>query len=171
MSNFEKITASPEALGKFLSSLPIATGPWDESFHRTFCDGCKQTCNHCPHEDKRNNPAWWLKQATEKITDAAPCGDTERQAVGFSGFAEVFSAEIAKRLDEKLSEERALEPGVIAKLENPLRVNIRAARHGSPLGEMLDGENAGTRLKTAWQTVEEVKKVYPNAEISIEVEV
>ena len=37
MSNFEKITATPEALGAFLASLPVATGPWDEEFHRTFC--------------------------------------------------------------------------------------------------------------------------------------
>ena len=32
MSNFEKITATPEALGAFLASLPVATGPWDKSF-------------------------------------------------------------------------------------------------------------------------------------------
>ena len=29
MTNFEKITASPEALGQFLAELPVATGPWD----------------------------------------------------------------------------------------------------------------------------------------------
>ncbi len=57
MSNFEKITVSPETLGEFLSSLPIATGPWDESFHRQFCDSCerdkRQDCGtpRCPHED------------------------------------------------------------------------------------------------------------------------
>ncbi len=34
MNNFEKITASPETLGAFLASMPIATGPWDEQFHR-----------------------------------------------------------------------------------------------------------------------------------------
>ena len=41
MTNFEKIAASPETLGTFLASLPIASGPWDEAFHRTFCDGCQ----------------------------------------------------------------------------------------------------------------------------------
>jgi len=98
MSNFEKVAASPETLGAFLASLPIADGPWDGQFHRQSCDGCKQTCNHCQYKDKRNNPTWWLKLGCAQGTRAAPCGDTERQAVGFSGFAEVFSAEIAKSL-------------------------------------------------------------------------
>lgn len=63
MTNFEKITASPEALGEFLASLPVATGPWDEEFHRAFCDSCeRENCDEgrCPHQDKRNNPLWWL---------------------------------------------------------------------------------------------------------------
>jgi len=119
MNNFEKV-AAPEMLGAFLSSLHIATGPWDESFHRTFCDSCeREDCDveHCLHQTKRNNPTWWSKLGGP-------------------------------------SETRALEPGVIVKLENPLRVNIRAARHESLLSEMLDGENAGARLKAAWQTAE-----------------
>ncbi len=104
MSNFEKVAASPETLGAFLSSLHVATGPWDESFHRDFCDSCeRENCDveHCPHQDERNNPTWWLKLGRAQGTEAAPCGDTERQAVGFSGFAEVFSAEIAKSLGLK----------------------------------------------------------------------
>ncbi len=71
MTNFEKITASPEALAAFLSSIPIATGPWDERFHRAFCDSCidsngTRNCDTpgCPHQDKRNNPLWWLTQET-----------------------------------------------------------------------------------------------------------
>ena len=66
MTNFEKITASPEALGEFLASLPVATGPWDEEFHRAFCDSCKLLeCGpeNCPH--KGNRPLWWLNQAAE----------------------------------------------------------------------------------------------------------
>jgi phage tail tube protein FII len=55
--------------------------------------------------------------------------------------------------------------------QKPLRVNIRVERRESPLGEMLTGENAETRLETAWKAMEEVKRVHPNAEISIEVEV
>ncbi|MEY8388211.1 hypothetical protein AALC17_13110 [Oscillospiraceae bacterium 38-13] len=42
MTNFEKITASPEVLGEFLASLPVATGPWDESFHEKFCASCER---------------------------------------------------------------------------------------------------------------------------------
>ena len=63
MTNFEKITASPEALGEFLASLPVATGPWDKEFHRAFCDSCgRENCDRkrCQHQDKRNNPLWWL---------------------------------------------------------------------------------------------------------------
>lgn len=41
MTNFEKVTASPDVLGEFLASLPVATGPWDEEFHRAFCDSCE----------------------------------------------------------------------------------------------------------------------------------
>ena len=65
MTNFEKITASPEALGEFLASLPVADGPWNEEFHREFCDGCTETCDVCRHEAERNNPLWWLNQAAE----------------------------------------------------------------------------------------------------------
>ena len=68
MSNFEKITATPEALGAFLAPLPVATGPWDESFHEKFCASCeREECDteHCPHQNERNNPTWWLTQAAE----------------------------------------------------------------------------------------------------------
>ncbi len=68
MSNFEKVAASPETLGAFLSSLHVATGPWDESFHRDFCDSCeRENCEveHCPHQDTRNNPTWWLRLGEE----------------------------------------------------------------------------------------------------------
>lgn len=41
MNNFERITATPEALGVFLASLPVLSGPWDDDFHRTFCDSCE----------------------------------------------------------------------------------------------------------------------------------
>jgi len=74
MSNFEKAAALPETLGTFLSSLNVATEPWDESFHRIFCDSCKQeNCDveHCPHQDTRNNPTWWLTQAAEGERETA----------------------------------------------------------------------------------------------------
>ncbi len=68
MTNFEKITASPETLGEFLGSLPIAAGPWDDRFHREFCDKCDaENCDaeNCPHNAERNDPLWWLKLEVE----------------------------------------------------------------------------------------------------------
>ena len=78
MSNFEKVTATPEELGAFLASLPVATGPWDESFHQEFCNSCKwKNCDgkKCPHQDKRGNPTWWLR-----------LGEKQGEAAGFTTF-------------------------------------------------------------------------------------
>ena len=36
MNNFERITASLEALGDFLGALPILSGPWYDDFLRAF---------------------------------------------------------------------------------------------------------------------------------------
>lgn len=66
MNNFERITASPEALGAFLASLPVLQGPWDDAFHRAFCDTCDaENCDaeNCAHPTERDNPTWWLKLA------------------------------------------------------------------------------------------------------------
>lgn len=65
MNNFERITASPEALGDFLGALPILSGPWDDDFHRVFCDSCNvENCDaeNCAHQAERNSPTWWLKR-------------------------------------------------------------------------------------------------------------
>ena len=65
MNNFERITASPEALGAFLASLPVLQGPWDDAFHRVFCDSCDaENCDaeNCAHQAERNSPTWWLKR-------------------------------------------------------------------------------------------------------------
>lgn len=66
MNNFERITTSPEALGDFLGALPILSGPWDDDFHRVFCDSCDaENCDaeNCAHQAERNSPTWWLKRA------------------------------------------------------------------------------------------------------------
>ena len=72
MTNFEKITQSPEALGEFLSSLPVLEGPWDEEFQRNYCAGCgRVNCDAgrgCPYKKQWNSPAWWLR--LEAKTDA-----------------------------------------------------------------------------------------------------
>ena len=65
MTNFEKIAASPEALGEFLAALNVASAPWEEDFHRTFCDSCgAENCDaeNCPHSDERENPLRWLNK-------------------------------------------------------------------------------------------------------------
>lgn len=67
MTNFEKITASPDVLGEFLASLPVATGPWDEEFHRAFCDSCELLecrAETCPH--KGNRQLWWLMMGAKQ---------------------------------------------------------------------------------------------------------
>jgi len=65
MNNFERITETPEALGAFLASLPVADGPWNVEFRRLFCKTCPaQNCDgaNCPHNAERDNPLWWLTQ-------------------------------------------------------------------------------------------------------------
>jgi hypothetical protein len=65
MTEFERIAASPATLGAFLGSLPILAGPWDDAFHREFCDACpSENCDgeNCPHQAERNNPTWWLER-------------------------------------------------------------------------------------------------------------
>ena len=67
MKNFEQIAETPEALGAFLSALPVADGPWDAEFRRVFCAACSaENCDgdNCPHSAERNNPLWWLNKGT-----------------------------------------------------------------------------------------------------------
>lgn len=62
MTVFQKITASPEALGGVLASLSAAEAPWDKAFREVYCQGCgRENCDTCPHEEYRNNPVWWLR--------------------------------------------------------------------------------------------------------------
>lgn len=58
---FDHLTASPAAMGAFLRTIPVLTGPWDAAFHRRFCDNCPaENCDACPNEAERDNPEWWL---------------------------------------------------------------------------------------------------------------
>lgn len=66
MTNFEKITASPETLAEVLAEIPAADSPWDRAFRETFCARCsRQDCDGqdggCPNQEKRGNPGWWLR--------------------------------------------------------------------------------------------------------------
>ena len=65
MTNFEKITRSPEALADFLSSIVAVDCEWDHAFARAFCDACQnENCDkgQCPHMAERDNPLWWLRR-------------------------------------------------------------------------------------------------------------
>lgn len=53
--------------------------------------------------------------------------------------------------------------------QKPLRVNIRVAKSVTLLGSQIS-ETKETEVETALRMVEEVKKVHPNAEISVEVD-
>jgi len=67
MTNFEKITETPETLAGFLSGLPVLEGPWDKAFQTICCAGCK--AENCEDEvcldpkgrfDPHRRVAWWL---------------------------------------------------------------------------------------------------------------
>lgn len=38
MNVFDRITASPQALADFLQAIPAINAPWDDAFHRIYCD-------------------------------------------------------------------------------------------------------------------------------------
>ena len=60
--------------------------------------------------------------------------------------------------------------GVTVRLGNPLRVLIHAPRFENPFGKVQTGEEMAARLDAAWMMMAEVKKVHPDAEISVEIE-
>ena len=77
MTVFEKVAASPEALGDFLASLAVIDTPWEDTFHKTFCaeggrDNCDEKC--CPFQEERDNPTWWLKLKVEPDKEALDNG-------------------------------------------------------------------------------------------------
>lgn len=60
-TNFEKVTASMEALGNLLKENCAGSGPWDRAFQNMYCVNCDlENCDACPNEENRNNPLWWL---------------------------------------------------------------------------------------------------------------
>ena len=93
---------------------------------------------------RSGNPLWWLNQVAGE--------PVERRYVWRNGMLN-------------------LEPGAIIPMENPLQVHIRVKDGETPLGQMLDDEGAGARLEIAWKVVEKVKKVHPDAVISVSVDV
>lgn len=71
MTNFERVTKTPEVLGNFLASLPVLEGPWDNEFQKRFCKNCRagadESCDHkCP-DKKENRAEWWLTLESEEV--------------------------------------------------------------------------------------------------------
>lgn len=67
MTNYKKIAGSPEALGEFLGQLCAIDTPWNEAFHKKYCNHCPYVnCDDCPHEEYRENPLWWLGLEAER---------------------------------------------------------------------------------------------------------
>ena len=64
---FDQITESPEALAAFLAKLNAVDTPWERMFEAYFCPACPfEDCpTECPHEEERDNPAWWLRLPAE----------------------------------------------------------------------------------------------------------
>lgn len=70
MTEYQRITASLDALATMLEDLPTMGGPWDNAFHREFCDACPTAdCDApggCPHQEIRGRVIrWWLEQETK----------------------------------------------------------------------------------------------------------
>ena len=71
MNEFQRITATPAALATLLESLPTLGGPWDDAFHRVYCDTCQaEDCDApggCPHQEIRGNVIpWWLEREVKQ---------------------------------------------------------------------------------------------------------
>ena len=67
-TNFGQITETPEALAAFLEKLNVVDAPWERAFETMICPACPyEDCPEaCPQEEKRSNPAWWLRLPTEE---------------------------------------------------------------------------------------------------------
>lgn len=78
MTNFDKITASHATMAQFLDGLEVPDAPWDKDFRKKFCQECSlENCDGpggCPHQEKRDNPLWWLVLEAEESEST----DTDR---------------------------------------------------------------------------------------------
>ena len=66
MNIFDRITASPQALADFLQAISAINTPWDDAFHRIYCDHCAaENCDNCPNEALRGSALWYLTLPAE----------------------------------------------------------------------------------------------------------
>ena len=128
MTEFERITQSPEMLAAFLASLPCIDGPWDEEFHKRYCSACVEPeCDCCPNEDFRGNPGWWLTLAAG-------------QAAGMGTHViDLDPAEAERPLT-------AEEEKVLQKVKPLFRYAIESGSEAGAITIMPMGENAGITL-------------------------
>ncbi|MCX4374254.1 MAG: hypothetical protein OSJ58_21010 [Dysosmobacter sp.] len=48
MTEYERITESPQALAAFLRELPVIEAPWDRAFQKQYGAGCAvEDCDAC----------------------------------------------------------------------------------------------------------------------------
>lgn len=67
MTNFEKITRSPEALAEFLRNLVAVNTPWEKEFSRLICAPCeRECCDGCSSIQMSKDPLWWLGMQAEE---------------------------------------------------------------------------------------------------------
>ena len=139
-TNFANLTQSPEVLGAFLSSLPVLEGPWDEEFHRRYCDGCTRAdCDGgegCPNSEQRNNPLWWLKLGGGRmklLIGGSPCThwsiaqtknrETEASGIGWELFQNYRIARDKFKPDYFLYENnKSMSPAIRAQITAELGV-------------------------------------------------
>lgn len=71
MNNFQRITASREALAAFLGTIPAIETPWDDAFHRLYCSSCAAAdCDDCrrPERDMSELVTMYPAQANSPET-------------------------------------------------------------------------------------------------------
>ena len=131
MTEFERITQSPETLGAFLASLPCIDGPWDVEFQKRFCRGCARAdcdgAEPCPHAAERSNPGWWLTLA------AGQAAGTETHVI------DLDPAEAEKPLTAEEEEK-------LQKATSLFRYAIESGSEPGAITIMPMGESAGITL-------------------------
>lgn len=90
MNNFQRITASREALAAFLGTIPAIETPWDDAFHRIYCSSCSAAdCDDCrrPERDSPLTEIGYIKGGIDRIERKQDAQDAR-----YIGMAERMSA-------------------------------------------------------------------------------
>lgn len=91
MNNFQRITASREALAAFLGTIPAIETPWDDAFHRIYCSSCS-AADCTPAEKVEIEYLFdFYKRLWEKEKDAFLAAYIQKHRI-FAIRADVFAA-------------------------------------------------------------------------------